>query len=83
MIQEQRKQRQQWFIDRIGKRVFRNDTGCECPSCKNTAKKGMIISDEMHAHYLYSVESDFNAGRFPMQYFDTKEEVEQWLKTLG
>ena len=48
--------RKQWFIDRIGKRVYRGQTSCQCESCKRIGKEGLIISDLMHAEYLYDVE---------------------------
>lgn len=48
--------RKQWFIDRIGKRVYRGETSCQCETCKRISKEGLIISDLMHAEYLYDVE---------------------------
>jgi hypothetical protein len=41
-----------WFKSRVGKRIFRDKTSCDCDTCKNVAKKGLIINDEMHAAYL-------------------------------
>ncbi len=52
------KERQQWFKDRIGTRIFRGDTNCNhgnCESCKKIALEGLIITDELHACYLNDV----------------------------
>lgn len=64
--------REEWFHIRIGKRVFRNDTLC-CESCRKIFHKGLIISNEMHADYLYMTECEFNAGGFRLKYFATKK----------
>ena len=62
------KERQQWFKDRIGKRVFRNAVSCPCNTCTRVEKKGLIINDEMHAEslcdwegiYMHEKEIDLN-----------------------
>jgi len=64
--------RQQWFLDRIGKRVFRNGDGCNCPSCLNVLDNGIIIASEEHAMYLDMIESTPDMG---IKYFDTMDEV--------
>ena len=43
----------QWFIDRIGKRIYRKNNICNCRTCLNVHKEGLIITDEQHAIYLY------------------------------
>jgi hypothetical protein len=52
----------QWFIDRIGKRVFRDkDISsyiCSCDICKNIFEKGLIILDKEHAQYLFDVQNE-------------------------
>ena len=58
-------QRVGWFKDRIGKRVYRADTSCECDSCKRVSKEGLIISDSDHAVYLANV-----SGEMGIKYFD-------------
>jgi hypothetical protein len=68
--------RKQWFIDRIGKRVFRNDTQC-CEHCDKVYKEGLVISDESHAYHLYDCECEMD-----VKYFDTKDEVTEFEKTL-
>ena len=43
----------QWFIDRIGKRIYREKNVCNCEVCTAVHKEGLIITDEQHANYLY------------------------------
>ncbi len=43
----------QWFIDRIGKRIYRKNNICNCPVCIKVHKEGLIITDKDHAIYLY------------------------------
>ena len=64
--------REQWFIDRIGKRVFRNSFGCECQGCIDVVDNGIMIESEIQADYLCMNECGSEAN---IRYFDTKEEV--------
>jgi hypothetical protein len=48
----------QWFIDRIGKRVYRDKNPCDCEICMNVFEKGVIIENEMHATYLYDAQHE-------------------------
>jgi len=48
-----------WFLNRVGKRVYRDATTCKCSSCKDTVENGLIIANEQHAKYLYSVQIDY------------------------
>lgn len=76
-------EREQWFVDRIGKIVFRNDTNCndgECKICLHVYENGLLIDDRMHALYLAELEYLYNAEGFPLLYADTKEEVIDFLK---
>ena len=68
-------ERKQWFIDRIGKRVYRNRTSCGCETCKQVLDVGLMIHDMEHAIYLCDVEYSYNAEGSKLKYFDTKEEV--------
>jgi hypothetical protein len=43
----------QWFIDRIGKKIYRSTTFCECPTCSHVFNHGVFILDKNHAIYLY------------------------------
>lgn len=59
--------RLQWFIDRIGKTVYRDEIGCECKSCKDGDKHGVFIQDKDHAVYLRDIE-----GWLGVKYRDEK-----------
>lgn len=53
----------QWFIDRIGKRVYRKGGNCKCEHCKKVLREGLIISPLIgsratHADYLYSCQNE-------------------------
>ena len=65
-------ERKQWFIDRIGKRVFREETSCGCESCKRIGNEGLIINDEMHAIYLHDIEGMYNAEGHKLKYRDER-----------
>lgn len=72
--------RLQWFIDRIGKRVYRNKTSCECQPCAEVYANGLIINDELHADYLCDLEGLSNYEGRPLGYFDTIEERDEFEK---
>ena len=55
---EEWEKRLQWFKDRIGKRIYRYDVSCECEVCKAVGAHGLIIADDMHAHYLFDCEAE-------------------------
>jgi len=74
--------RREWFRARVGMRVFRNVTNCDCPICKNVSEEGLIIDDKFHADYLYDIETEFTAERHPLRYFDTKEEVKAFVASI-
>lgn len=71
-------EREQFFRDRVGKRIYRNDNGCPCPICVSVLEKGLIVTDEYHADYLYDTESEYSGEGHPLRYFDTKEEATEF-----
>ncbi len=73
------KDRQQWFLDRVGKRVFRNEGGCKCPSCLYASANGIVIASEEHARYLDMIEA---TPDMEIRYFDTMEEVLEFKQEL-
>lgn len=83
MKPESYNERQQWFIDRIGKIVYRNYDGCSCHICHHIYNYGLAIDDKYHAHYLCEIEFSFNADGCPLRYFDTKQEVAEFEKSLN
>lgn len=50
----------QRFIERIGKRIYRDETNCHCESCEEVTKNWMIVFDEIHAKDLHSVSWDYH-----------------------
>lgn len=60
----------QWFIDRIGKRVYRNTWTCQCPTCVDVARRWLIIANEMHASYLCDVEGTHAEEWIELNYRD-------------
>lgn len=61
----------QWFLDRIGKTVYRNRTSCMCAVCTKVYNDGLIIEDEFHAEYVSDYVASYNAEGSPLKYFDT------------
>ena len=74
--------RQKWFRERIEKIVWRNETSCKCAICKNVFENGLYIQDLFHADYVYDCECESNGEGTPLRYFDSKEQVDEWLKSL-
>lgn len=68
--EEKYKEHLQWFLDRIGKRVWRTNA-CNCASCKRIYAEGLTIENRDHAIYLRDIEAEFGQGR---RYFNTEEE---------
>jgi hypothetical protein len=77
---KQLNEREQWFHDRIGKVVYRNDNGCHCDCCQAIRKYGITILDRLSAIYLYDCELEFTGEGHPLRYFDTLDEVEEFEK---
>ena len=80
-------EREQWFLDRVGKRVWRNQNSCTCRDCVVVYKHGLIIKDKEHAHALYCIECESNNDNFPLaitplKYFDSPEERDEFELTL-
>lgn len=68
-------EREQFFRDRVGKRIYRNDNGCPCNVCEDVLKNGLVVTDIFHADYLFDTEIDYAMEQVPLRYFDTKEEA--------
>lgn len=48
----------QWFIDRIGKKIYRINNSCSCPICIHTYENGLIVDDKFHALYLFDCQNE-------------------------
>jgi hypothetical protein len=65
--------RKQWFLDRVGKVVYRDGNGCSCSVCERVKDKGVTIVDNMHALYLLDMEGMSNIpeeSNHPFKYRD-------------
>ena len=65
--------RKQWFIDRIGKRIYRDLDTCGCKHCADVVANGLVIHDEFHAGYLADVEAAAESEEVHLNYRDTLE----------
>lgn len=63
-------EQRQWFIDRIGKVVYRCNLKCNCESCQS-GKKGILIEDYDQACYMNDCR-----GEMGIKYYDSIEELE-------
>lgn len=66
--------RKQWFLDRIGKTVFRTDTYCNCDACTREYTEGVFIDDAQIAESLSDVESHHAYHAKYLKFFDTEQE---------
>ena len=60
----------EWFVERIGKRIFRDSRRVCCGHCARVGKEGLIVHDEQHADYLACVDMDFGAEGIFSNYRD-------------
>ena len=62
----------QWFLKRIGERIYRDDQDCPCDTCKRILEEGLVIEDRQHAEYLWAVDNDFESEGINSNYRDEK-----------
>lgn len=62
----------QWFKNRIGKIVYRDDDGCDCATCVNVVNNGLKIHDENQAQYVFDTQNDWAAEGIMLNYRDEK-----------
>ncbi len=48
----------QWFLDRIGKRIYRENNRCTCSICVDVFNNGLIVDDKFHASYLFDCQHE-------------------------
>lgn len=61
----------QWFIECIGKKVFRDTNKCNCQVCVDVFNNGLVISDENHANYLFDIQNELGYN-----YIDARERID-------
>ncbi len=71
-----------WFKDRVGKVIWRNKTTCDCLVCDSVYRNGLMVQDEFHASYISDLVSDYAAEGSVLEYFDTKEERDEFEQSL-
>ena len=59
------KHKLEWFIERIGKKIYRTKSQCNCMVCTNVFKSGVFVADKSHAQYMYDCQNDLD-----LYYFD-------------
>jgi len=57
-----------WFKDRIGKRIFRDADGCDCSGCAKVVSDGLVVHNDFHADYLFTLQCDFMAEGTNLNY---------------
>lgn len=63
----------QWFIHRIGQRVFRDAISTDHIIQKMQGVCHVDIKDELHAQYLYDIQLDFKTdSNIDLKYRDEK-----------
>ena len=71
----------QRFIDRIGKRMYRDSLGeheKDCKDCKQVAEEGLVVLNESHADYLHTCNKEMG-----INYYDSSDpSVEKLKKTF-
>ena len=45
-----------WFIERVGKNVYRDTNGCNCCTCKEAETDGVQIRTKSHAEYMFDMQ---------------------------
>jgi hypothetical protein len=61
----------EWFLARIGKKVYRDYRKC-CGHCDDVAKNGLKVMDEQHVEYLVMNDLDFAIDGVYLNYRDNK-----------
>jgi hypothetical protein len=68
-------ERKKWFLDRVGKKIYRDKIFCDCSVCKRVENEGVFVLDKNHALYLLDIESisnDPTESNHPIKYRDEK-----------
>lgn len=61
-----------WFMERIGERIYRDKTSCDCDECKQILNEGLVIMDGQHANYLYTCQNDYAHDGIFLNYREVK-----------
>ena len=58
---------EQWFINRIGKKIYRLTPFECCKACDSAYDNGIVVANENHAYYIY-----INQNELQLEYGDKK-----------
>lgn len=72
-------ERKQWFLDRVGKTIYRNSGRCDR---KEIYEKGIYLHNEERAIDYFNIEFLHPAEFGYLVFFDTKEEVAEFDKMV-
>lgn len=72
----------EWFISRISKKIWRNEFACKCETCTRIFKEGLVLRDRDHALYTFDAMSISNYEGFPLDYFDSEIERDEYVKEM-
>ncbi len=54
-----RRHKLQWFMERIGKRIYRRVRKDKCCAhCQKVVDEGLVLADRQHADYVYSCQNE-------------------------
>ena len=77
----------EWFQQRIGYKVYRTNSGCQCEACTKVYKYGIVIKDIIQAKVLFDAQNDLGLFyfdkyvQFPnLQIFRKKYVPEGWKR---
>ena len=55
----------EWFIERIGQKIYRDKLPACCETCERVESEGLIIGNEQHARLLADLDANLGAeGQF-------------------
>lgn len=61
-----------WFKQRIGKIIYRDSDGCDCPTCERIVENGLKIHDEQHTEYVFDIQNEWAQKGIILNYRDEK-----------
>jgi hypothetical protein len=64
MTKDRYDKRKQWFINHIGKRIYRTKNSCQCEICKAVYEHGLFVDDRMQAIYCHDAECELGVYYF-------------------
>lgn len=65
-------QKLDWFKTRVGRKIYRDPSGCSCGDCAHIVECGLIIHNKDHAQYLYEMQGNYAREGIKLNYRDKK-----------